>query len=134
MPRLVYADASALVKLVIEEAESEALLRFVSDEVSPASSVVAAVEVPRAVQRAGEPPAAVERANRLVEEIDLVGLDANVIAGARSVVPAAVRSLDAIHIASALALGDELSAFVVYDRRLQRAAEDAGLTAIAPGT
>ena len=130
---MVYADASALVKLVIEEEESGPLMELIGGEQVPASSIVSAVEVPRAVRRAGEPHDAIENARRLVDALELLTLDDEVVSRTWAIYPS-VRSLDAIHLASALTLGSELDAFAAYDRRLQRAARDLGLHVVAPGS
>ncbi len=64
--------------------------------------------------------------------LELVELDDRVIAAAAGLDPAELASLDAIHLASALSLGDDLGAFVCYDRRLAEAATAAGLPMLAP--
>lgn len=129
---MLYLDSSALVKLVVREAESDALANILTERPILVSSIVAAVEVRRAVARAGEGAPALQRADRLLETIELRVIDRDVIARAAKVRPTAIRSLDAIHVGSALTLGAELSGFVGYDARLLSAARDAGLPVLGP--
>ncbi len=84
----------------------------------------------RACRRSNEDR--VPDARRLLELLDLVPLSASILERAAAVATPLVRSLDAIHLASALSIGADLTAFVAYDRRLQRAAENEGLPVIAP--
>ena len=129
---LLYLDASALVKLVLPEAESHALAATVATTSAHLSSVVAAVEVPRAVLRVTEDSAALRRCEQVIDGLDLRALDYEVVDMAARAMPRAIRSLDAIHLASAVMVGDELLAFVAYDRKLQDAAEQCGLPVAAP--
>jgi predicted nucleic acid-binding protein len=122
------------VKLVSAEAETTALLSFLlragGDRVS---SALARVEVVRAVRRAGLGDEAQARATRVLERIALVRLDELVLARAASLDPATLRSLDAIHLATALTLGGDLQVLVTYDRQLTAAAGHAGLPVASPG-
>lgn len=129
---MLYLDSSALVKLVIEERGSAQLVALVAHGSELISSALAAVEVPRALERRGADGAVVGRGDRLLSRIHLRDLDAQVIAAARGI-PARVRSLDAIHLATALSFGASLEALVAYDRRLLDAARAAGLTVASPG-
>lgn len=130
MSGVLYLDASALVKLVLREPESEALTKLLSDWPRRASSSVARVEVPLVIRRVGVPGV-----EALLTEVwastAIVALDEAVIDRASHL--ASLKTLDAIHLASALALGPQLGAFVVYDRRLQVAAGNAGVPVLAPG-
>jgi predicted nucleic acid-binding protein len=126
----VYLDASAAVKLVVTESESASLRRFLVDQVTRVSSRVLAVELVRAVQRRS--PTSVDQARSLLGVMEYVELDSSVAERAAGLEPAALRSLDAIHLASALALADELDAFVTYDARQADAARALGLTVVAP--
>ncbi len=126
----VYLDSSALVKLVIRERESGALRRYLASEPTRVSSSLARVEVPRASRHHGE--AALVRARRLLERIGLVRLDDVLLDTAGSLDLAGLRSLDAIHLATAQALGDELAALVTYDARMAEAARLLGLPVRAP--
>ncbi len=126
----VYLDASAAVKLVVSEPESKSLRGFVDDRVARVSSRVLAVELLRAVQRAN--PASLGQAQSLLSVLEFVELDVSIAARAAALEPPGLRSLDAIHLASALELGDELDAFVTYDARQADAARALGLTVSSP--
>ena len=133
-----YADASALVKLVREEAESEALRTYL-DGADLVSSELVLTEIPRAVRRAAAHDPALpldlllERAGELVDAVALRPLDQALLAGAGALAEPALRALDAIHVASAVDL-DPIEAFVTYDERQAAAARLAGLRTMAPGT
>jgi predicted nucleic acid-binding protein len=127
---IVYLDASALVKLVVVEAESRALRAFLRGRPRRASSAIAAVEVERNVRRQGNQ--FVRDARRMLALLNLVPLERGIRDAAAAIEPLTLRSLDAIHLASALALGDDLDAIVTYDLRMQTAARDLGLTVVAP--
>lgn len=128
---LLYLDASALVKLVVVEAESDALTSFLGDWSSWVSSALAVVEVGRAARRASEDPAVHRRAEEVVAALGLVPVDVELLRRA-SVLDGGIRSLDAVHLASALSLGADLGAMVVYDRRLADAAAAAGVRVASP--
>ena len=133
-----YADASALVKLIREEAESAALRAYL-DGADLVSSELILAEIPRAVHRAvSRDPALpldllLERAGELVDALALRPLDHALLAGAGALVEPALRALDAIHVVSAVGL-TVVEAFVTYDERQAAAARLAGLRTIAPGT
>lgn len=129
---MIYLDSSALVKLVLPEAETDALLAVLGDEPASASSVVAAVEVPRAARRVSEDPAVLERAERVIASIDLIVLGSEVRALAARLAPSSLRSLDAVHLASALSMRDHFDSFIAYDQRLCEAASRAGLEVASP--
>jgi uncharacterized protein len=124
-----YFDASALVKLVVREPESGALDRWLGTRVSMTSCTLARTEVVRAVWPGGR--RIVDHARGLLENIDLIQLDDELLDLAGEL-EGPLRSLDAIHLAAALELGDELEAVVTYDTRMARAAEALGLRALAP--
>ena len=126
-----YLDASALVKLVIAETESPALLRFLRRHPLRVTSALSGVEVLRAVRHAGEP--ASTRARRVLARVQQLRLDDEVLETAAAIDPIVLRSLDAIHVASALAFGDELAVVVTYDQRMLAALAALGLPARAPG-
>jgi hypothetical protein len=127
---LTYLDSSALVKLVLEERETTALLSFLGDRPTHVSSVLAYVEVSRAARRESE--TAAERAADVLELVNLIELDRTILDGARVVEPDRLRTLDAIHLATALSLGESLDAFVTYDLRQSEAAARVGLEVVAP--
>jgi uncharacterized protein len=132
-----YADASALVKLVCEEAESGALRAYLQGADLVSSELVLA-EIPRAVRRAAAQNPALpldlllERAGELVDVLALRPLDRVLLEGAGALAEPALRALDAIHVASAVDLGS-IQAFVTYDERQAAAARLAGLRTMAPG-
>ena len=127
---MVYLDSSALVKLVVAEAESPALRRYLGDEPERASCALARVEVLRAVR--GHGAAALTRARRLLQRIYLVHLDEELLDAAAALDPRVLRSLDAIHLAAAHLFAGELTAVVTYDRRMAAAAGLVDLPVIAP--
>lgn len=128
----VYLDSSALVKLVVAEKESAALRRFLRSRPDRISSALARVEVLRAVRLQGAP--IVERAKRVLERIRLLKLDDALLDAAAALSPGLLRSLDALHLASAEALGGDLECVVTYDRRMSGAANLLGLPVRSPGT
>ncbi len=128
--RLVYVDSSALVKLVIEEPESEALAQHLDEGQLIATSRIALVEVPRATAIANPAPAVGDETERLLASCLLVDLSDSLLRAAARLASASVRTLDAIHLASALRV--EADEFVAYDRRLASAAAQQGLAVAAP--
>lgn len=133
-----YADASALVKLVRDEAESEALRAFLADA-DLVSSELVLTEIPRAVRRAvAQDPSLpldllLERTAELIDALALRPLNRALLEGAGALAEPALRALDAIHVASAVAL-DPVGVFVTYDERQAAAARLAGLRTMSPGT
>lgn len=129
---MIYLDASALVKLAVAEDETATLRDWLAGhaDLVRVTTDLARVEVPRAVMRTE--PASLLQANQVVARTKKVALTSRVLSTAASLQPPALRSLDAVHLASALQLPDDLVAFVVYDQRLFAAAKDAGLPAIVP--
>jgi predicted nucleic acid-binding protein len=125
-----YVDSSALVKLIVREPETDALRRYLASAGSLTSSVLASVEVARAVARVA--PEARAATSTVFEALSVLAFDARIAAWAAALSPASLRTLDAIHLATALELGDELTAFVSYDARLSAAALDLGLPVVAP--
>jgi predicted nucleic acid-binding protein len=127
---LAYLDASALVKLVLDEPQSEALRRAVLAWPRRATSRLAVVEVIRAVRRADarlEP-----RAARALAAVSLVAPGDRVLQIAARLDPPRIRTLDSIHVATALRLREALVAFVSYDRRQLEAAATLGLPVVSP--
>jgi hypothetical protein len=129
---MLYLDTSALVKLTITEDETEALRSWLeeSPEVPRLTSAIAKVELPRTVMR--RQAGALFVAERLLAEIARVHVTREVLDTAKMLQPTPLRSLDAIHLASALTVYQHLTAFVSYDRRLLEAAESAGLPIASP--
>jgi predicted nucleic acid-binding protein len=130
---VIYLDSSALMKLVRREAETEALREWLDlrREQPVVSSELSRVEVLRAARRAGGPVLVEARA--VVGDLDLVPLDRAVQDVACDIGDPMLRTLDALHLASALLLGDALTAFVAYDHRLADGAQAAGLAVATPG-
>lgn len=129
---LTYLDSSAIVKLIVEEVESDALIDFLRTRPVRASSALARVEVVQAVRAHGDP--AIQRARGLLRGLRLLSLDQVLLDAAADLDSPGLRSLDTIHIASALTLGSELGELVTYDARMARAAEQLQLVVVAPGT
>ena len=132
-----YADSSALVKLVRDEAESGALRHYLQGG-DLVSSELVLTEIPRAVHRAvAQDPALplgklLERAGELVDALALRAIDRALLAIAGALSEPALRVLDAIHIATAADLSP-VEAFVTYDERQAAAARLAGMRTVAPG-
>jgi predicted nucleic acid-binding protein len=127
----VYLDSSALVKLVVQEPESDALLAWIDTSMRLSTCGLARTEVVRAVMGDGE--AVHARAREVIRRLDVIALDDSLLDVAALLEPSSMRTLDAIHVAAALALGDDLLALVAYDRRLVAAAEALGLPTASPG-
>jgi len=128
-----YLDTSALVKLVVEERESVALRMFVAD-IQVASSLLARTELMRAVRRYPDEKA-VDRADDLLNRMRLIPIDELQSIEAGRVPPVGLRSLDALHVVSALRLlRAGLRAVVTYDERMAAAARLHGLPVVAPGS
>ena len=123
-----YFDSSAIAKLTQLERESHALIDFLDEhETEATTSVLAEVEVLRALRR-----------NHLEYDQALRGFyllqfDADVRRDAVQIGSPQLRSIDAVHIATALAIGDKELAFITYDERQAEAARAAGLKVVQPG-
>jgi predicted nucleic acid-binding protein len=129
---LIYLDSSALVKLAITERETEALTAWLAaaPNLVRVSSSISRVEVPRAIWRAD--PGALPQTYSLVRRIREIWISPAVLARACGTRPAGLSTLDAIHLASAITIKQDLSAFVSYDDRLLTAAREAGLPVESP--
>ena len=128
--KIVYLDSSAIVKLVVREPETAALRRFLQRRRTLVSSALARTEVLRAVIAHGE--TAEKTAESVLGRIELLRVNDRVLRAAGMLPPAGLRTLDAIHLASALMLKDNLTHVVCYDDRLADAATECGLTTTAP--
>jgi predicted nucleic acid-binding protein len=129
---LFYVDTSAALKLLAEESHSRAFAK-VYDESGGASWVSSAllrIEVIRAVSRVM--PAALPDARALLQAFDYVSIDDEVVDAAMNEPDRMLRSLDAIHLATARLLAPDLDGLATYDERLAAAAKDAGITVIDP--
>jgi len=118
------------VKLVIEEPESSCLRDLLGRDSHQLASAIVEVEVVRAVRRVA--PELVPDARRVVAQLDVVEAGEVVRARAALLDPLTLRSLDAIHLATALEASEELDGLVTYDSRLAAAAETFGLAVLAP--
>ena len=129
---MIYFDTSALVKLVFDEAESAALAEWLNfrADVPKVSSDLSTIELLRTCRRVDE--GAVEGAVLLLGGIDLLPIDRAIVEKAATLIPTELRSLDAIHLASALSVKMNLTALVAYDVRLCSAAAEAGIEVVSP--
>lgn len=126
-----YLDSSAIVKLVVRETETDALLRYLAVREVRVSSAIAKTEVRRALLLAGDE--AQQRGVVVLETIELVAVTDEVLDAAAQILPPTVRSLDAIHIATATLLKGDIETLVTYDRRMLDGAIRSGLDAFSPG-
>jgi uncharacterized protein len=129
---MIYLDSAAVVKLVHAEPESQALRDWLDEraETGWVSSSLVEIESFRALAR--HAPEALTRLHPVLDLIDLVDLSPQVRILAQTVQPVTVRSLDAIHLGTALHVRSRISSFVTYDKRLLDAAAAAGLPVEAP--
>jgi uncharacterized protein len=128
--RATYLDSSAVVKLVIAEPESSPLRAYLRRRRPLVSSALARTEVLRALLPAGA--AAVSRGRDVFRRMDLVRINDRVLDAAGILEPAQMRSLDAIHVATAHLLGEDLGQVVTYDDRMADAARQLGLKTASP--
>jgi uncharacterized protein len=126
---LAYVDASAFVKLFLLEPESEAL-SVATHSWQLASSALLEVEAVLAVRR--RKPDAETTVRAMLQGLELIDIDADIRRAAAGVANPHLRSLDAIHVATALSLGDHCGTFFAYDQRLIAAAQAHGLTVSVP--
>ncbi len=130
---MIYLDSSALVKLAVTEPESAALARWLAERADQplVSSALYRAEVPRAVWRAE--PGALPRSYKVIKRIARIALSADVLDNSATLPPPELSPAQAVHLASALAVKRDLTAFVAYDEHLLAAAKDAGLPVTSPG-
>ena len=129
---LYYADTSAVIKLLVEESHSKAFAAFYDAHADAewASSALLRIELTRAVSRAL--PTLLPDARDLLLAFSFVAIDDDIVEGAMNEPDRGLRSRDAIHLATARILGEDLDAIVSYDDRLLKAATDAGLETASP--
>jgi len=125
-----YLDSSAFVKLLRREDGTTALRRWLRGR-RTCSSDLLRTEVRRAVT--GDDTTTLELAETALAAVTLVRLTPAIFDGAGRLPGRDLRSLDALHLGAALAIGDDLAGIVTYDRRLARAADDLGIAVVAPG-
>ncbi|HUC27117.1 MAG TPA: type II toxin-antitoxin system VapC family toxin [Streptosporangiaceae bacterium] len=129
---LYYADTSAVIKLLVEETDSKAFAAFYDTHADAEwiSSALLRIELTRAVMRAM--PALLPDARDLLLAFSCIAIDDDVVEGAMNEPDRSLRSLDAIHLATARTLAPELDGLLTYDDRLGNAATDAGLPVASP--
>ena len=129
----VYLDASALLKLIVPERESGALAAELEQWPDRVSAAIVRVEVLRALRRDGRSKAVHQTAEAVLDGLVLIRIDEPVLLRAAGFKNPRLRALDAIHLAAALAIGDDPEAFITYDAKLARAAVEERLTVRHPG-
>jgi predicted nucleic acid-binding protein len=128
---VAYLDSSAIVKLVKGEPETSALRTELEHWPQYASSRLAEIEVTRAALYFGH--TARRRARDVLRSMSLIAIDDEVITQAGALLPPTLRTLDAIHVATALLLGNDLGVLMTYDRRMDAVAKSYNLPRLAPG-
>ena len=128
--RLTYLDSSAIVKLAVREPESAAVRSFLRRRRPLTSSALARTEVARALLPLGD--RAVRQGDDVLRRVELVRLSAGVLALAGRLLPSELRSLDALHLATAQLLGGDLRLVVTYDDRMAAAATALGMKVSSP--
>ena len=129
MSQLAYVDASAFVKLVIGEPQSDALADALAG-LTMTSSAILEVEAALVVRR--RQPRSFNAVRRLLGSVRLVDVERAILRAAGDLDDPGLRSLEAIHLATALSLGERCGAFFAYDDRLIAAARGHGLTVTVP--
>jgi predicted nucleic acid-binding protein len=129
---MIYLDTSATVKLVAAEEESAALINWLNDhpEEDLATSAIGHIELIRAAARLGTDTVALAR--NVASTIDTLVLTDTIASAAATIAPAELRTLDAIHLATAHTHRKSLTALCAYDHRLLDAANSQGLPTVCP--
>ena len=125
-----YLDSSALVKLAIAEPQSSALRKHLRRRTTLVSSGLARTEVLRALLLEGDEGLA--RGRAVLARVELIRVNDRVLSAAGALLPAYLRSLDAIHLATAQQLGADLGHIVTYDDKMLEAADHLGLRTATP--
>ena len=125
-----YLDSSALVKLAVEETESNALRQYLRRRRPLVSSALARTEVLRALLPEGDE--AIARGRAVLGGVELIRISNRVLTVAAVLAPAEIRSLDAIHLATARQLETDLGRVVTYDERMLGAAKRLGMKTATP--
>jgi uncharacterized protein len=128
--RATYLDSSAIVKLAAEEPESAALHRYLRGRRPLVSSALARADLARALLPLGQ--AALRRGEEVLARLELIRINDRILASAGTLLPMELRTLDAIHLATAQQLGGDLARVVTYDERMGAAAEAIGWPVAAP--
>lgn len=129
--RYVYLDTSAFMKLITPEAETAALQRYLVPRTLRVSSALLRVEALRAAMRVSQEH--VVKTRRQLRKVAMIDIGRELLEHAGGLTPPDLRSLDAIHVAAALSLGDDLGDLVTYDARMVTAAMEHGLSVVSPG-
>jgi predicted nucleic acid-binding protein len=125
-----YLDSSAIVKLAVRENESVALRRYLRRRRSLIASSLARTEVLRALLPGGDDAVAAGR--KVLARLDLIRISTSILDDAAVLLPADLRSLDAVHLATARRLGQDLGTVITYDERMAEAATHLGHRVVAP--
>jgi predicted nucleic acid-binding protein len=128
--RYVYLDTSAFMKLITPEVETGALQRYLQSRSLRVSSGLLRTEALRAAMRVSQQH--VVKVRRLLRRVALIDVNRQLLEQAGTLVPPDLRSLDAIHVAAAMSLGDDLGNVVTYDARMVMAAQAHGLNVVSP--
>lgn len=128
--RATYLDSSALVKLAVREPESTALRRHLRRKWPLITSALSRTEVARALLPFG--PDAVARGDEVLRRLEVIRINDRILRAAGALLPLELRSLDAIHLATAIEIGADLARVCTYDERMAAAAVDLGLAVVAP--
>lgn len=129
--KAAYLDTSAFLKLIVAERESAALRRFLLRWPERTSAILLRTEAVRALRRAGYDKQ-VAAARRLFGAMRLIRVDEPLLDRASELDPRVMRSLDAIHLGAALAIGSDLGVLVTYDDRLADSARQRGIMVSSP--
>ncbi len=126
----VYVDTSVFGRVILEEPDKSAITRDLAKFDRSVASRLLRVELRRVARRED----ALEEADRILDDVQLIPLDEDVLATAETISPATVGTLDAIHLATAVRLSraGELDAIMTYDKRLADGAREHGLTVLSP--
>ena len=128
--RATYLDSFALVKLAVREPESATLRRYLRRKRPLVTSALSRTEVSRALLPFGAD--AVARGDDVLQRLDVIRINDRVLRAAGALLPFELRSLDAIHLATAIEIGSDLARVCTYDERMSAAAVDLGLTVVSP--
>lgn len=132
MPGIAYVDSSALLKLVAREPETSALETELANRDGLVTSRLAVLECRRAARRVQQ-RSVLQRVDDVLDALYLIDLTPAILDHASVVEPPTLRSLDSVHLATALSIGDATLAVITYDVRLADASRAAGLSVIQPG-
>lgn len=132
MPATAYIDSSALLKLAVREPETSALEAYLAQCEGVIASRLAVVECLRAARRASR-ARVLQAVEHVLEAVYLLEITPAILDSAATASPPFLRTLDAIHLATALSVGDPKLEVIVYDERLAEAARAAGLEVVQPG-